>query len=103
LREAISHALNRGEPLVVACSALKGRYRTELQVSPDVRFIFLTGSPDLLRARINARKGHFAAPALIESQLATLEVPSDALTLDVVHPPEVLVAQALQQLSLAPA
>lgn len=59
---------------VVACSALKKSYRTRiLSHCPDATFILLTGNPELLLNRMQLRKDHFMPPALLESQLETLE------------------------------
>jgi carbohydrate kinase (thermoresistant glucokinase family) len=63
--------------MVVTCSALKKAYRDRLREGdPDLFFIFLDGSPELLQARLDARKGHFMPPGLLGSQLATLERPN---------------------------
>jgi gluconokinase len=52
-------------------------------LSPDaVRFVFLDVPPEILEERIRARKGHFVPPALLPSQLATLEIPRSALRVD---------------------
>jgi carbohydrate kinase (thermoresistant glucokinase family) len=67
----------RGEPMVVTCSALKLAYRDRLRRGdPDLFFVFLDGSRELLQARMDARKGHFMPPGLLGSQLATLERPN---------------------------
>lgn len=59
---------------VVACSALKRVYRDRiLQSSPETIFIHLSGDRDLLMQRLGNRKNHFMPPALLDSQLATLE------------------------------
>ena len=80
----IGESLERGTPLVVACSALKASYRERLQVAdPRVLLVSLEGSPALLAERLRGRKGHFMPPALLPSQLATLELPSDALRVDI--------------------
>jgi len=61
---------------VIACSALKRRYRDRLRRSaPDALFVLLDPSPDVLRARDGARTGHFMPASLLDSQLATLERP----------------------------
>lgn len=94
LREEIDRRLARQESAVVTCSALKERYRKVIVADPElVKIVHLHGSVELLRARISGRVGHFMPPALLDSQLAALESPTDALTLDVVHSPEALVAQ----------
>ena len=67
----------RGEAMVVTCSALKKAYRDRLRAGdPDLFFVFLDGSRELLQARMDARKGHFMPPGLLGSQLATLEPPN---------------------------
>ena len=87
----------RGEAMVLTCSALKKAYRDRLrQGDPDLFFVFLDGSRELLQARMDARKGHFMPPGLLGSQLATLERPDpaveDCLVLGIVSPPDVLSA-----------
>jgi carbohydrate kinase (thermoresistant glucokinase family) len=63
--------------VVVACSALRRSYRDRLRAAaPDVRFVLLDGSRELLAARTGARLDHFMPPALLDSQLATLERPA---------------------------
>ena len=77
LANRIRAAKNAGAGVVLACSALKRSYRDVLRAAaPDVRFIFLKGSRSLIAERITVRQGHFMPPALIESQLATLEEPA---------------------------
>ncbi|MFC8419493.1 gluconokinase [Streptomyces sp. NPDC057236] len=59
---------------VVACSALKRRYRARLaSAAPRVFFLHLDGSPELIAARITARQGHFMPPELLRTQLADFE------------------------------
>ncbi len=60
--------------LVLACSALKRSYRDAiLALAPGTVFLHLHGSRDVLGARLEGRSGHFMPPALLDSQLATLE------------------------------
>ena len=67
----------KGEAMVVTCSALKKVYRDRLREGdPDLFFVYLDGSQELLQARLDARKGHFMPPGLLGSQLATLERPN---------------------------
>lgn len=59
---------------VIACSALKHRYRDQLRRHcPDVAFLHLTGSPELIAGRQAHRTGHFMPSSLLQSQLDTLE------------------------------
>ena len=74
--DAVGDALARASTsgLVMACSALKRSYRDAIRAkAPDARFVHLDGTPELLRARIGARTGHFMPAALLDSQLAALE------------------------------
>ncbi len=62
---------------IVACSALRRAYRDRLRgiVGPSLRFLFLKGDKDLMRARVAARKNHYMPASLIDSQFAALESP----------------------------
>lgn len=94
LRQRIEECLACGENAVVTCSALKERYREIIVVDPEkVKIVHLHGSPELLRSRIAGRKGHFMSASMLDSQLASLEPPANALKLDVVQTPPELVAR----------
>lgn len=59
---------------VVSCSALKRKYRDQLRAHcPGVEFLHLSGAPELIERRMSARIGHFMPPALLRSQIDTLE------------------------------
>ncbi|QEL20291.1 gluconokinase [Limnoglobus roseus] len=100
LRHEIDGACRRGENVVLACSALKHAYQNYLeQHEPDcVSYVYLHGSEELLRSRLEARKGHFMNPKLLESQLETLEPPTDAIRVDVTPPPAVIAKNIRQKL-----
>lgn len=101
IRAWIDAHLARGECAVVTCSALKRRYRDVLRPDPTrVRFLYLCGSRELIASRLAAREGHFMKPRMLDSQLADLEPPEDALTLDIALPPEKLVAEIRRNLAL---
>jgi gluconokinase len=95
-------AAELSRPVVVTCSALKHAYRDRLRAgAPDVVFVFLHGSPELLAARMSHRAGHFMPTSLLASQLATLEVPTSdehAIEVDVALTPEQIVEQVLGEL-----
>jgi gluconokinase len=90
-------------PVVVACSALKRRYRDRLRAgAPDVRFVYLAGPSTLLAQRLKTRVHEFMAPELLESQLAILEPPGsdeNALTIDIRLSPEAMVDYATRWLN----
>ena len=98
LADLILACLQRHQTAVIACSALKQSYRDQLQVTDEVRFIYLRGAYDLLEARLRERTGHYMPRSLLASQFAALEEPRDALTLDVSAPPEQIVAEIVRQL-----
>jgi len=76
-------ALDAGETVVVACSALRHSYRERLaQDDPRFVFIHLDVPDELLASRLAERRAHFAGPTLLTSQLATFERPHDALAVD---------------------
>lgn len=85
----IGDVLDEGKSAVLACSALKQRYRDILNVDPRlVRFVYLKGSPKLIRFRVQQRSGHYMKAGMVESQFAALEEPDHALTLDIQRTPE---------------
>jgi gluconokinase len=86
--------------VVLACSALKKSYRDELRASPNVKFVYLKGSYELFSQRVLVRKGHFAKQDLLASQFATLEEPTDAITVDATASPEQIVVEVRRQLGL---
>jgi gluconokinase len=93
LHHILAAVLDRREHLVLACSALKERYRLTLRGDlRTVRFVYLKADEPTLRRRLGARGGHFAGPALLASQLADLEEPADAQTIDATQPPERIIA-----------
>ena len=101
---AMAEARQRGA-VIAACSALKRRYRNHLVVTSGLplAFICLHGRTELLAKRLAERRGHFMPSNLLDSQIATLELPEDderAVTLDIADPVPKLVAQAA--LFLAP-
>jgi gluconokinase len=104
LREQITRSLAVKENAVVACSALKRRYRERLHVSNDVKFVFLRGDCALVENQLRRRTGHFMNPALLKSQFADLEEPEpdeNVLTIDLGRTPQELVKEI--KIGLGPA
>jgi gluconokinase len=65
------------EPAIVTSSGLKRSYRDMLREDrPEVRPVFLDGSPELIANRLVRRHGHFFAPGMLDSQFADLEAPA---------------------------
>ena len=75
--EALIAPLTGSSGRVVACSALKLIYRDRIrQQAGPVIFLFLDGQPELIKQRMQDRKGHYMQAGLLDSQLQTLERPS---------------------------
>jgi gluconokinase len=102
IRQRVDAACDRGESLVLACSALKHAYQEYLrrEVPECIRYVYLRGSEELIRQRLAARKGHFMNPHLLHSQFETLEPPENALQVDVTPSPEIIAAEIRQKLGL---
>jgi gluconokinase len=99
MRAAIDRWLAANKTVVLACSALKQRYRDVLaQGRPDVRFVYLKGDEALLRSRLEKRRGHYMPARLLASQIATLEEPADAITVDIDRSPEAIAAEICRRL-----
>lgn len=96
----IDQRLERGEGMVLACSALKERYRRRLGAGQDgVSLVYLRATPELAQRRLEARKSHFMPSSLVASQFGDLEEPADAIMLDADQPVEAIVSQVLRELS----
>lgn len=101
LHAHLRQSLHTAEPMVLACSALKAAYREQLTVDASrQRFVFLSGSFELILERMRQRQDHFMKEDLLRSQYDALENPADALTLDAASPPAALVAQIRHAFSL---
>ncbi len=83
---------------VLACSALKEKYRQVLQMhTRDVCWVFLSGSYELIRTRITGRKGHFMGADLLRSQFEALEVPEYGLHVDISKSPDEICERIISQ------
>ena len=96
LADHLAAARNAGQGLVLSCSALKRSYRDILRRGvPDVMFVHLAGTRELLAARVSDRPGHYMPASLLDSQLAILEPPGageNTRTFDVAQSSESIVA-----------
>jgi len=94
-----------GRSGVIACSALKRSYRDKLLAGrPDLQMVFLEViDRDTLAARLRGRHGHFFRPALLDSQLAAVEMPVPGERVTVVdddQPPSDVVREIIRRLGL---
>jgi carbohydrate kinase (thermoresistant glucokinase family) len=93
---------NREGGAVLACSALRENYRATLtgEGAEEVLFIYLHGSPELLRARLEGRTSQYFDPDLLQSQLETLEVPGpDAVTVGIAGSPGDVADEIIKELA----
>jgi gluconokinase len=104
LADWIAEQDRAGRSSVLGCSALKRSYRDLLRSGAErVRFLHLHGDRALLAERLGARPGHFFPPALLDSQLATLEPlgpDDDGVVVDIALAPEAQIADGLRRLGL---
>jgi len=96
LHDLLAGSLRAGRHPILACSALKQRYRDALLAGiPGVRVIYLKGSYELIRTRIQNRPDHYMKPEMLRSQFDALEEPADAWVVDVAQKPEKIVEYIL--------
>lgn len=89
----------------LSCSALKQIYRDLLTSGLDiehdaVKFVYLKTNPDVIQRRLLQRRGHFANPDLLPSQLDTIEEPLHAITIDADNSVEQIVKEIRRHLKL---
>ena len=100
MRKAMEGWVAAGKSVVLACSALKQSYRNELFIAGQTKFVYLKGSYELIAQRLRQRHGHFASETILASQFAALEEPDDAITVEIDHTEEEIVADIVRQLGV---
>lgn len=99
MSQSIRGWLSESKNVVLACSALKGAYRDKLVVDPsNVRLVFLKGTYEQIMERMSDRKDHFMPPGLLESQFEILEVPDEALVVNIDRSPREIVEKIINWL-----
>lgn len=98
--EALCAGVNEGSSAVVACSALNPEVRSWLAggLSRSVTYVHLTAPRAVILQRMASREQHFMRPKMLDSQLAAMDPPDDALTVSVDQPLNAVVADVLQAL-----
>ncbi len=100
LASTLAQKAQAQECVVLACSALKESYRHILTPTTTKPYwIFLKGEPELIQERLSTRKGHFMAPDLLASQLATLEEPTNAFIVNIADSPAEIVEEILERIT----
>ena len=100
LQHAITEWIAAKRNVVLACSALKRSYRQKLNAGPEVRFVYLKGSPEQIADRLRARCGHFAGESILAGQFADLQEPENAISVDISETPQQIVDEIRKQLGL---
>lgn len=99
LSELVSENVNAGRSVIVSCSALKQLYRDRLrQAAENILIVFLEGDPDLIMRRMHERNDHFMKTEMLISQLAALEQPADAFTVNIDKEIDLIVDEILWEL-----
>ena len=86
LRDLIGEHLMGGKTAVIACSALKKKYRDQLRRGNDgLQIVYLEGSFTLIWERMAAREPHYMKADMLQSQFDALEPPSvdEAIIIDI--------------------
>jgi len=82
--DRLNAMLRKEKDAVVACSALKEAYRQRLLAGlASCAIVYLRGSFELIRSRVEARRHRYMPASLLQSQFDTLEPPRDAIAVDV--------------------
>jgi len=100
MHEQIAKWIAAKQNAVLACSAIKRSYRQRLWDGPEVKYVYLRGSYELIAERLRARKGHFADEHILAGQFADLEEPNDALIVEISASPDNIVAEICRRLDL---
>jgi gluconokinase len=97
--ERLNEILRAEKDAVLACSALKERYRKRLGRGIDrVLWVYLKGDIELIRSRLGDRRHRYMPASLLESQFAALEPPAAAITVDVMNDVAACVATIVREL-----
>lgn len=101
LHARIAESFQRGEHLVIACSALKQRYRDTLDSGVTITWVYLKGSYALILEHLQHRQHHFMKPQMLASQFTDLEEPENAIVIDVDVEPAAAVREIVSALAAA--
>ena len=90
------------EGAIIACSALKEKYRRILSdgITTSFFWIFLQGNYELIKTRMEARTDHYMPPALLTSQFEALEIPQQSIPVDISQNPDKIVEEIISQIRL---
>ena len=91
---------NSKDGAVLACSALKEKYRKILALNNNpIIWIFLSGSKDLIRTRIENREDHFMDSNLLDSQFNNLEIPEYGIHIEISKSSDQIITEIVSKLN----
>ena len=94
----------KNEDAVAVASALTVEHRRRLRVGDGATLVYLKGDPELVRERVQRRKGHFAGVGILDDQFDRLEEPEDAAAvIDIDQTPQAMVREIIEKLGLGAA
>ncbi len=103
LHDCLDKKLANGQTCILACSALKQAYRDLLGVDQKrIISIYLHGTHDIIKPRLGLRKHRYMNDSLLDSQIATLEQPTDGIQVDINNSPKQIVAEILRLIPSLP-
>ena len=101
LYRAKDRSLEKGIPILLACSALKRQYRERLQeYNPEVIFVYLKGDYELILRRMQNRKNHYMNGSMLQSQFDDLEEPAEAIEINIDQDLDSIIDLILKNLDL---
>jgi gluconokinase len=101
IKEVIDTCIKRGSDAVIACSALRKKYRWALTANAsDIHFVYLKGDPATIRERMKSRDRHYMKASMLQSQLSSLEEPDDAIVIDIGNSPQDIVSYIESELTV---
>ncbi len=101
LHDLLQEHIARGEGIVLACSALKRRYREQLRAGNEgVQFVYLRGEFEVIWARMRTRPQHYMKASMLQSQFDALEPPThdEAIPINITATPELILDTLLAAL-----
>ncbi|MEM7556943.1 MAG: gluconokinase [Cyanobacteria bacterium P01_A01_bin.84] len=102
LKTVIQQWITENKTVVLACSALKASYRQQFLLdsttSKDIKLVYLQGSFELIRERLQQRQNHFMSEKLLRSQFDTLEEPLDAIVINISKSTEDIVTSIVKNI-----
>ncbi|MFT6934936.1 MAG: gluconokinase [Maribacter sp.] len=92
---------NQEKGAVIVCSALKEKYRIQLQknLENNSEFLYLQGSVKAISERLSKRKAHFMPTALLQSQFDALEEPKNAICISIIKTPVEIITEFIKKVS----